>query len=294
MSAIPIRTNLLVKNIVTQLTSTGTSFINPPIYLWSVFFKIDGTTAQIDLMGTTGWQLQGTASVIGTPGNQGDLPGGVQASFYQEETTAIPSSLGNYVTTLVPFQAPIVGSVGGMIVGWLGILLYQQDTPADAVAAGHEALNGAVLQALNNVIPTISNTNQTITQGDISSAETLIRTQVVDAIINSLSFWDKLGTVLNDTFQDTYVGLGLQYFTDSQLLGSPAQGLPIQSAVEWGGTDDPNLYTFTFNGTVFADWSPFSLRRIMTGIGHAAPVSLRAVAGPAGLASLSAWMEAVI
>jgi len=293
MSAVSIRTNLRVENILTQLTSTGTSFINPPIYLWSVFFKIDGTTAKVVLAGA-GWKLQGGATVVGTPGNQGDLPGGIRASFFQEETTAIPSSLGNFVTTLVPFPAPIVGSAGGMIVGWLGILLYQQDTPADAVAAGHEALNGAVLQALNNVIPTITNANQTITPGDISSAENLIRTQVVNAIINSLSFWDKLGTVLNDTFQDTYVGLGLQYFTDSQLLASPAEGLTIKSAVKWGGTDDPNLYTFTFNGTVLADSPPFSLRRIMTGIGHAPPVSLRAVTGPAGVRSLLAWMEAVI
>src|SRR5271156_1779729 len=100
MSAVPIRTHLRVENIVTHLTSTGTSFINPPIYLWSVFFKIDGTTTHVDLMGITGWKLQGTATVVGTPGNQGDLPGGVLASFFQDETTVIPSSLGNFVTNL--------------------------------------------------------------------------------------------------------------------------------------------------------------------------------------------------
>ena len=50
--------------------------------------------------------------------------------------------MGDYVTTLAPFSIPALGGakVGGMIVGWLGILLYQQDTPADAVAAGHQAL----------------------------------------------------------------------------------------------------------------------------------------------------------
>jgi hypothetical protein len=293
MSAVPIRTHLRVENIVTHLTSTGTAFENPPIYLWSVFFKIDGTTTKVVLVGA-GWQLQGTATVVGTSGNQGDLPGGVQASFFVDETTPIPSSLGNYSTTLAPIQVPILGAVGGMIVGWLGILLYQQDTPADAVAAGHEALNGAVLQALNNAILTITNKNQTLTPSDISNAVTLIRTQVTNAIINSLSFWDKLGTVLNDTFQDTYVGTGLQYFTDSQLMSSPAQGIPIKQSIQWGGTEDPNLYTFTFNGTVIADPFPLSLGRVMTGIGHAPPVSLRAVVGPAGVPSLSAWMQAEI
>src|SRR5271154_247468 len=82
MSAVSIRTNLRVENILTQLTSTGTSFINPPIYLWSVFFKIDGTTAKVVLAGA-GWKLQGGATVVGTPGNQGDLPGGIRASFFQ-------------------------------------------------------------------------------------------------------------------------------------------------------------------------------------------------------------------
>ncbi len=259
-----------------------------------MFFKVDGTTVQVELMGTSGFKLQGTATVVGTPGNQGDLPGGVQASFFQIETTAIPSSLGNFSTTLVPFPAPIVGSAGGMIVGWLGILFYQQDTPADAVAAGHEALNNAVLQALNNVIPTVTNPNQPITQADISNAESLIRTQVVNAIVNSLSIWDKLGTFLNDTFQDTYVGTGLQYFTDSQLMSSPALGIPIKQSIPWGGTEDPNLYTFTFNGTVLADFPPFSLRRIMTGLGHAPPVSLRALMAPALTSSLLAWIEAVV
>jgi len=294
MSAVPIRTHLRVENIVTHLTSTGTSFENPPIYLWSVFFKVDGTTAQVVLAGA-GWKLQGNATVAGTPGNQGDLPGGVQASFFQDETTAIPSSLGNFSTTLAPFQVPIFGPMGGMIVGWLGILLYQQNTPADAVAAGHAALNGAVLQALNNVIPTITNANQTITQGDISSAESQIRTQVVDAIINSLSIWDKINTViLNTEFQDTFVGLGLQYFTDSQLMDSSPQGIPIKQSIEWGGTDDPNLYTFTFNGTVVADPLPFSLRRVLTGLGHPPPVSLRPVMGASATPSVFDWIEAVV
>jgi hypothetical protein len=294
MNPVSIRSQLSVGNILTNLSSQGTAFVNPPIYLWSVFFKIDGTTVQVVLDGTTGASLQGTATVVSTPGDQGDLPGGVQASFNVAETTAIPASLGDYATTLVPF--PISGSnisVGGMIVGWLGILLYHNNTPAGAVAAGHQALNGAVRQALNNAMATLTINSPMITPDDISKAVTLIRSQVVTAIKNALSIWDKLATVLNTEFQDAYVGNSLQYFTDSQLLASPPQGIPINSSIDWGGTADPQLYEFTFNGTVIANWPPFSLMRILTGLGHATPVSLHAVMGAAGTKSVLTWIEAV-
>jgi len=272
-----------VDNISTHLTSTGTAFENPPIYLWSVFFKVDGSTAQVNATSLPSFALQGTATVVPTPGDQGDLPGGVRASYYLDEETGIPSSLGDYATTLVPF--PVLG-LSGVTVGGM-------NTPADAVAAGHQALNGAVQQALNKMIPTISSSNPMITPSDVANAESLIRTQVVDAIINALSVWDKLATVLNTEFQDAYVGMGLQYFTDSQLMVSPPQGLPLNYQFNWGGTDDPNLYTFTFNGTVLANAPPYSLKRVLTGLGHAPPVSLLAAMGASARPSLLAWIEAV-
>ncbi len=295
MGAARIRTHVRVENISTHLSSTGTAFINPPIYLWSVFFKIDGTAAHVNVISATSWNLQGTATVVPTPGNQGDLPGGVRASFYLDEETVIPSSMGNYVTTLAPFPVPAISgfTVGGMIVGWLGILVYQQNTPADAVAAGHQALNGGLQQELNKVISTITNKNQTITQADVSNAESLIKSQVIAAITDALSLGDKLRTkYLNTEFQDTFAGTALQYFTDSQLSTSPPEGIPIKSPIDWGGKLDPLLYVFTFNGTVVADAFPFSLRRILTGLGHVPPLSVRAAMGSSVTRSLLAWIEA--
>jgi hypothetical protein len=284
-----------VDNISTNLTSAGTDFENPPIYLWSVFFKVDGDKAQVDPTSPTSGTLQGTATVVPTAGNQGDVPGGVQASFYLMETTAIPSSMGAYATAVAPF--PVSGfsglTIGGMVIGWLGVLLYQEDTPANDVAAGHQALNGGVQQALDNLIPTISSSSPMITPSDISNAENQIRTQVKSAITSALSVWNKLATLLNTQFQDTFVGLALQTVTDSQLLGSPAQGLQINPSFNWGGTDDPNLYTFTFNGTVLANWSPYSVRRVLTGLGYAMPASLRAVMGDSAPRSLLTWIESV-
>jgi hypothetical protein len=297
MNPVSIWVKLSIANIVTFLSSQGTSFVNPPIYLWSVFFKIDGTTAQV-VNNPNGASLQGTATVFPTQGDQGDLPGGVvQASFPGPATTVIPSSLGTYATTLVPF--PVSGisglSVGGMIVGWLGILLYHNNTPASAITAGHNALNNAVQQALNNAISTITVNSAMITPAQISSAQSLIQSQVVAAIENALSFGNKLETLLGTEFQDAYVGNAVQYFSDAQLLGSSAQGLPINYGISWGGSADPDLYGFTFNGTAIANAPPFSLIRVLTGLGQAPPppVSMRALLGAAGTKSLLAWIEAV-
>jgi hypothetical protein len=294
MNPVTIRTKLNVQNILTTLSSPGSAFVNPPIYLWSVFFKIDGATAQVSVGGAAGASLQGTATVVSTQGDQGDLPGGVLASFNQAETTAIPASLGAYATTLVPFSVSgVPGLLGGTIVGWLGILLYQQNTPANVVAAGHQALNGAVQQALDNAITTLTINSPMITPAQISAAQNLISSQVVAAIKNALSFGDKLATVLNTEFQDAFVGSAVLYFTDTQLLASPAQGLPINYTVQWGGTEDPQLYVFTFNGTAIANFPPFSMIRILTGLGHALPASLRALTSAAGTTSLLAWIDAV-
>ncbi len=41
----------------------------PVNYLWTVFFKIDGDTVSVGPLG----QVQGTATVVGTPGDHGDI-----------------------------------------------------------------------------------------------------------------------------------------------------------------------------------------------------------------------------
>jgi hypothetical protein len=294
MAQAPISTQVRINNIVTQLSSPGTAFENPPIYLWSVFFKIDGNTAQIVPTGLTSGSLHGTATVVSTPGDQGDLPGGVQATFGVNETTPIPSSLGDYSTTLAPF--PVAGvsglTYGGMSVGWLGILLYQNNTPADDVAAGHQALNSAVLQALNSVIPTVTSP-AALTPARLAGFANQIQAQVTAAIANALSIWNKLGILLNDEYPDVFVGNAVQLFNSTQLQSSPPQGITINAPIVWGGKEDPNLYTFTFNGSVLANWPPFSLRRVLEGLGYALPASMRSIMGTFGSPSVLAWIEAV-
>ncbi len=306
-AAVRIRTHVRIDNISTQLTSQGTYFVDPPVYLWSVFFKVDGDHAHVNLStsGPISWSLQGAGTVVPTPGDQGDLPGpgdnppnhlpgGVYASYGQDEKTPIPSAMGDYITTLTPFPVPSIGkTVGGMTVGWVGILLNQQNTPAGAVAAGHGALNSAAQQALDGLIPKVTNTSPTLTTADITGITSQVESEIVGAIVSALSVWDKIQTVLNTEFQDTYIGTAVQFFSESQLLASPPQGIPIQYSINWGGALDPKLYTFTFNGSVVADTPPFSLRRVMIGMGHTPPVGVRKVMGRSFQSSLLGWIEIV-
>ena len=67
-------------------------------YLWTVFFKIDGDTTLVN----SALNLQGSATVIGTPGNHGDLPNhDVDAG----ENVAIPAALGETVGWWAGFGA---------------------------------------------------------------------------------------------------------------------------------------------------------------------------------------------
>src|ERR1700681_2403647 len=107
MSAVPLRTHIRLENLSRQgnlnVDATGDASGNmigtagavvsvdlTPIYLWSVFFKVDGATVTVN----SALKLQGTATVVGTVGNQGDLPGGLNS----DGKTPIPSVLGDCVT----------------------------------------------------------------------------------------------------------------------------------------------------------------------------------------------------
>ena len=64
-------------------------------YLWTVFFKIDGDTSSV----ARDFKLQGTATVVTTPGNHGNLPNhDVDAG----EDVPVPTAIGNFMTRLKP------------------------------------------------------------------------------------------------------------------------------------------------------------------------------------------------
>lgn len=128
----------------------------PNPYLWTVFFKIDGETAFVDVVDGNHKKLQGTATVVGTPGNHGNL---LRADVGAGEVISIPYTLGFFRTLLTPIslRIPDLGSLPGIvpgIVGCIAILMEEDGTPNSAIAAGHNILNTAVQTCLNDIIPT--------------------------------------------------------------------------------------------------------------------------------------------
>src|SRR5437762_12880641 len=75
---------------------------NAEPYLWNVFFKIDGDTTFV----TNALALKGTATVIGTPGNHGNLN---NTDVDAGDNVAIPASIGEFHTLMrpIPLQQPI-------------------------------------------------------------------------------------------------------------------------------------------------------------------------------------------
>ncbi len=269
-----------------------------PSYLWTIFFKIDGDTVYVgeDLM------LHGSATVVGTPGDHGDLPGNGALS-----NVAIPSQLGEFRTVLTPIPIRFVSGINVPgVVGCVAILLLEEDTPADAVAQGHQALNSSLQNALDAEISKLGVNNQNITDADVKAITEQVTNAVKKAITNSLSTWEQIVTWLGFENQDNLIGTAIYRFNaQNDLADSAPQGISLQN-----GYPDPSpiVYTFqvsafpiiigesvwTFHGTIIGDPLPISLRRVLVGLGYQQPLpGVREAMGTHLVKSLRAWIDAV-
>jgi hypothetical protein len=189
-------------------TDEGDSAGSAEPYLWTVFFKIDGDTTHVDSSLT----LQGTATVIGTPGNHGNL--GVH-DVDAGDDIPIPPALGEFSTMLKPI--PVDGLPGTTVSGVIGcivILLEQDETPGHAVARGHEVLNQAVQTALDELIATLSFAHQSPTDEDIKALTDKVGKHVEDAIADGVSVWDWLTAFGNE---DDKIGSKVFYASHSDI-----------------------------------------------------------------------------
>jgi surface antigen len=266
------------------------------LYMWTVFFKIDGDTVSVD----GDLQLQGTATVIGTSGDQGDLPAisGTQAG---PVVVAIPAAIGKLSAVLTPIPLTTIPGVtipGAM--GCIAIVLAKNGTPADAVAQGHAALNSSLESALDSLITTLSIKSPDVTDADVQAMTTAVTTAVEGAIKGALSIWDKLGTVAGTTTQDEIVGSALYQFAVSDLVASPPAGIalgngypttaPLQYSFFASEGGSPDTLACTLQGVMTADPIPVSLKRVLTRLGQTS--TRQAMAGSPS-DSVTAWVDAI-
>ncbi len=98
----------------------------------------------------------------------------------------------------------------------------QDSTPASAIAKGHAALNKAVQDSLNALIPTLTFAHREPTDDEIEAMKKKIGDTVENAVNNDVSVWDWLGGLGN---MDDKIGAEAFRFSHDQLAGLGVSGI---------------------------------------------------------------------
>jgi hypothetical protein len=203
------------------------------VFLWTAFFKIDGDTTFVN----EGLNLQGTATVVGTPGNHGNLGSTDRFTGSGVATISILPQLGQFRTILqpIPLRAPIgnIKNVPGAV-GCVALLIAEGGLPDEAVAKGHDAFNSSMQTQLDQIIATLGVGKPAPFPDDITSMTQAISDAVESTVKKNLSFWQKLAAFFLG--QNEIVGHALFQFSGSDLAKAPATGLPLQDLFSIGGT----------------------------------------------------------
>lgn len=265
------------------------------MYLMTVFFKIDGQNVYID----QNFNLQGTATVVGTSGVQGDMPTIGTSDIDPNYAVAIPASIGHFRTILEPIPViPMPGSYVGGVVGCVVILMQQGDTPDDARAAAHNALISSLQNALNGLIPTLGINKQTPTNADIQALVSQINSAVRNAVSSQLtnpSDWlNDLSTFLGFSNSDSQIGFADHYASASELASSDTS---IGDSYQLNSFGPDTTVNIVLNGVITGNLPPtsISLRRLLTSLGtdsvRQGMITTQYQSNPP--ASVDAWVDTI-
>lgn len=210
---------------------------NAEPYLWTVFFKVDGDTLVVNSDGPIAPFLQGAPTVIGTPGNHGNLG---TTDVDEGDDVGIPAIVGEYRTIMkpIPLTTPILGlsEVGGMI-GCILVLMEEDNTSNSAIALGHEALDRTVRDKLAEVLGTLSISKSEPSDEDIAALTDQIGSAVESAIGHGVSVFDWIAGFGN---MDDQVGSALFKFSHKQLEESGGASIPFSR--RWDSEGDWELF----------------------------------------------------
>lgn len=183
-------------------------------YLWTVFFKIDGTTCRLN----DSLMLEGTATIYTTPGSHGNLG---DTSVDAGDTVTVPSAIGFHEMTLIPIPvSDIAKSLGGIddlaaVAGCIAVLMEEDNVTDDGAEAAHQALNAGIENAINAIIPTLGYFKREITDEDIENLTSAIKPQIEAAIENQQNGFENAWSWLNP---DDKVGKVVWRFDTDRLL----------------------------------------------------------------------------
>lgn len=210
---------------------------NAEPYMWTVFFKVDGETLVVNSDGPVAPFLQGAPTVVGTPGNHGNLG---TSDVDEGDDVAVPAIIGEYRTIMkpIPLTTPLLGTseVGGMI-GCIVVLMEEDNTSNSAIALGHEALDRTVRDKLAEVLGTLSISKPEPSEEDIAALTDQIGGAVKDAIGNGVSV---LAWIAGFGNMDDQIGSALFRFSHSQLEAAGGAAIPFSR--RWDNEGDWELF----------------------------------------------------
>jgi hypothetical protein len=210
---------------------------NAEPYLWTVFWKVDGETVVVNSDGPSPVFVQGFPTVVGTPGNHGNLG---TTDVDEGDDVAIPAVIGEYHTTMkpIPLTTPLgsISEVGGMI-GCLVVLMEEDFTNPDAIQRGHEALDSNVRDKLAELVGSLSIAKPEPTDEDIAAISDQIGEAVKDAIGDGVSVLSWISSFGN---MDDQIGSAVFRFSHKQL--EAAGGVRIPFSRRWENEGDWEIF----------------------------------------------------
>lgn len=183
-------------------------------YLWTVFFKVDGSTVAV----SPALNLTGNAVIHTTPGSHGNLG---DTDVDEGDVITVPVAIGEWDTPLEPIAVPppfdaIQPDVGGVI-GVVCVLMEEDNVSDSGAEAGHQALNNGVRDAVNQIVATRTVSDQDVTDAELAGFESQITSAVSSAIQNQQNFFENIWSWLN---ADDSIGFKVFLFKHDDLASA--------------------------------------------------------------------------
>lgn len=160
-------------------------------YLWTVFFKADGSSLYVTDAGT----VSGSATTFTTLGSHGNL---CTRPITAGQSIIIPPDIGLWTDRVVPIPVatslqPIVGEDFPAFFGVVAVLMRAGGHVSDHGAeAGHRALNYGIQQTLDELLQLVSPTHPIVTEEDVATVGAGIEDRVANAIVDAQLWFENL------------------------------------------------------------------------------------------------------
>ncbi len=183
-------------------------------YLWTVFFRIDGS----DVVVTEALKLSGLPTVHATPGSHGNLGGDNDVDA--GDNISIPSAIGEWKTLVSPIRVPdsvkpLLGEDDLPGIVGVACVLMEEDNVSDAGAeAGHHNVNTGLIAVLERIIATRTFANREPSEAEIEQFTEEIAAGVEDAIAAAQGTFQNIWSFLN---ADDQIGSKVFFWNQDKL-----------------------------------------------------------------------------